>query len=144
MDGFHWMDEARARQDVQQQVGELAASHALDPRRLLVGGFSNGGRTALLLPLTGAIRASYVVSIGGALRDETISTLDWEAIRAVPMPRVLLLVGERDDPVKTRLTEQAAIFSEHGLAVDLQVIPNLGHSIPPDFVGRLVAWLGTL
>jgi predicted esterase len=141
MAGYHWMDEVRTQQDVRQHLDELAATSARDLRRLAIGGFSNGGRAALLLALTGAVPASQVVSVGAALRDETLAEIDWHALGSAGTPRVLWIVGDQDMAVLPRITEQADLFSQNGVDVTVQVIPNLGHTVPPDLSARVAAWL---
>ena len=140
MDGYHWVDEAQARRDVQEHLDALSALYQLDPARLTVAGFSNGARIALMLTLTGAIPARAAVSIGSSVRDETLAALDWDAIRAAD-PRLLLIVGDLDQPVLARMTPQVARFQDSGLQVDLQIVPGLGHTVPDDFIERLWAWL---
>ncbi|MCS6883015.1 MAG: hypothetical protein RMK84_18075 [Oscillochloridaceae bacterium] len=140
MAGGHWSDDARARADVALHLGELVAEGAADPARLLLGGFSNGARAALTLALTGAIPASYMVGVAGALRDETLATLDASALRAAA-PRVLWLVGERDQLVAERAGPQAAWLAARGVPVTVEMLPGIGHDLPPDLAARVAAWL---
>jgi predicted esterase len=146
MDGYHWVDEDQSRRDVQQHLQELSATYSLDPKRLVVGGFSNGGRTALLLALTGAIQARQVIviSVGGSLRDETFAALDWNVLGKANQPHLLLIAGDQDTQVLPRLTQQVEGFKAGGLHVDLQIVPNLGHLMPPDFAARLTRALAGL
>lgn len=141
MDGYHWNDEARAIQDITFHLDELAQAYALDETRLMVGGFSNGSRTALRVTLTGAIKARYVVAIGGSLSDETLAALDWKHIREGNPPRILMMTGEHDSGILERLQHQAEIFAAQGLDVTMQVIPTAGHVVPTDLIERIRAWL---
>lgn len=141
MSGFHWSDEDRARRDVQQHLRDLSALYALNLERLVLGGFSNGGRAALTLALTGAIPAAQVISIGASLRDETLAAIDWLSVNPSDLPRVLFLAGERDKPVLPRIAQQAVIFERSGVDVTIQIVPDLGHDIPPDLAARLSSWL---
>lgn len=122
MAGYHWMDELQTQREVRQHRDELAATYPLDLRRLAIGGFSNGGRAALLLALTRAVPASRVVSVGASLRDETLAGIDWLALGSAGAPRVLWIVGD-------------------GVDVTVQVVPGLGHTVPPDLSTRVAAWL---
>lgn len=142
MNDYHWMDEAKAAQDVQRHLTELGQTYPLDSSRLAIGGFSNGGRTAVMLTLTGVIQAKYAISIVSSLRVETLAALDWPTIQASGAPRLLLIAGEKDEPTHTRMLEQAALFKANGLDVTLQIVPGMGHVVPPDLVTRMTDWLG--
>lgn len=141
MAGYHWMDEARTQRDVRQHLDALAATYPLDLGRLAIGGFSNGGRAALLLALTGAIPATRVISVGAMLRDETLAAIDWQARGSAGAPRVLWIVGDQDTALLPCLTGQAELFRQNGVDVTVQVVPGLGHALPPDLASRVAAWL---
>ena len=141
MDGFHWVDEDRASADVRQNIDELATTFQLNFDHFALGGYSNGGRAALTLALTNSIHARYVISVGGSLRNQTLNALDWDSIRKMGAPRILLIVGERDESPLTRMTEQAQLFEAKGLDVTLQIIPEMGHSVPSDLPERVIGWL---
>ncbi len=141
MDGFHWVDEDRARADVRQNIDELSTVFQLNADHLALVGYSNGGRAALTLALTGSVRTRYVVSVGGSLGDEKLNALDWASIRKTETPRILMIVGERDESALTRMTQQTKIFEANGLDVALQIIPEMGHSVPSDLSERVIVWL---
>jgi predicted esterase len=140
MDGYHWVDEARAAQEVREHVQALAQAYPLDMERVAIGGFSNGGRIALLLALTGVLQAQAVISVGAGLRDETLETLDWEALRQ-RSPRLVLIVGALDTRFLEPCVQQVDVFRANGLTVDLQIVPDTGHVYPADFAARLAAAL---
>ena len=135
MDGFHWVDTDRARDDVQHHLDELSNEFALD--QVALGGVSNGGRAALALTLTGAIRAKWAISIGGSLHDDTV--IDWS--QPFERPRVLLIAGALDTVPLERMSQQADIFKAQGVDVTLQVVPGMGHSVPHDLVERILQWI---
>jgi predicted esterase len=140
MHTYHWMDLEQAARDIAQHLAELASAYPLHPARRALGGFSNGGRAALALGLSGVMPATDLISVGSPLPDETLDVLDWDAVRAAA-PRVLFVVGERDARPLERIQAQAAQLTAHGLSVDLHIIPDLGHRYPSDFAERLAAWL---
>lgn len=139
--GYHWSDEARTRQEVRQHLDELAAAYPLNLERLAIGGFSNGGRAALLLAFTRALPVTAVVSVGASLPDEALAALDWEASGGAGWPRLLWLVGERDAYALPRITSQAEVFTGHGVAVTVEIVPGLGHEVPLDLARRVASWL---
>ncbi len=143
MNGYHWMNEERSRSDVQSVLEQIASAHPIDRSRLVIAGFSNGAWLSLTFALTGVFPVKHVISVGGTLSNEDAAALDWDTLRAQEV-RILLITGEQDDRVVPRMTQQAALFREHDLEVDLQIIPGLGHDYPPDFHERLakaLAWL---
>jgi len=139
MAGQHWMDAVRTQREVRQHLTELVATSARDLRRL-IGGFSNGGRAALLLALTGVVPASQIVSVGATLRDETLAAIDWQALGSAGSPRVLWIVGNQDMAVLPHITGQADLFSQNGVDVTVQVIPHPGYTVPLDLSACVAAW----
>lgn len=143
MDGYQWADGARTYHDVEVQMQELASSHPITAGCVMIGGFSNGGRAALTLALKENFNVQYVVSVAGALTDDSLANLDWRSIHAKTLPHILLIVGEVDNPVQLRIQEQAHILSSNGLDVSVQIIPALGHRPPDDLPKRVPAWLSS-
>jgi predicted esterase len=137
MDGYHWMDETRAAQEVYAHVDALKAAYPVNADRIVIGGFSNGGRIALMLALTGVVQAQGVVSVGATLRDEAVAALNWEALRQ-RSPRLVIIVGALDKWWLERCVQQVDVFRANGLAVDLHIVPDTGHVYPADFATRLV------
>ena len=60
--GGVWNDESVSELEAYYQ--QLSAEHALDPRRVVLGGFSMGGEIALRAALTSAIPARGFVVFG--------------------------------------------------------------------------------
>lgn len=141
MTGYHWMDEARTQREVRQHLDELATAYSLNPERLVSGGFSNGGRAALLLAFMGALTVSAVVSVGASLPDEALGAINWQTPDNADWPRVLWVVGAQDSYALPRITSQAEMFMRHGVDVSLQVVPGLGHAVPPGLPARVADWL---
>ncbi len=102
--------------------------------RVVLGGFSQGGRLAVVMALRGApIAVSGVIAVGaGLLPEERVD---------VPAPgphasAFWLLTGEHDH-------SRSAVEAVHAALVDrgyrsfLEVVPALGHEFPDDFARRL-------
>jgi predicted esterase len=138
MDGYHWVNAERTRDEVRYHLDALSASVELDRDRLAIAGFSNGGRAALTLGLTQAIPARWVVSVGGSLLDETLATVDWSTGH---MPRSLAIVGEFDAGRVDRIRDQVHTFHEHGVDATFQLVSGIGHSVPDDLVDRVLGWM---
>jgi predicted esterase len=144
MDGFHWLDETRAISDVRAHLQALVQLYLVDQARLVIGGFSNGGRTALMLALRGIIRAKLAISVGSGLRAETLTMIDWDHLRRHNPPRLKLIAGEHDKAVRPEMAGQAEHFKRAGLDVSLDIVPGLEHEMPADFSSRLAQMLASL
>lgn len=139
MDGYHWTDEALTTAEVRQHLAEIAVQYPIDRSRLIIGGFSNGSRLALVLTLATDLHPAAAICVAGGLRTEAFETLDYAALRARTLPRIVAVVGADDR--NTSLGEQAERMIAEGLSVELQRVPGLGHAYPADFGERLRAIL---
>lgn len=131
----------QARIDIQENIDTLTSTFPLNPEQFAIAGYSNGARAALTLALTGGVRARWVISVGGALQDRVLKSLDWQNVTSMDAPNILLIVGEHDHNRLSRLIEQAKLFELNGLNVSLEVIPKMGYSVPPDLSERVIRWL---
>jgi predicted esterase len=82
-----------------------------------------------------------VVSVGASLPDEALAAIDWEASGGAGWPRTLWLVGERDVYALPRITSQAELFTGHAVRVTVEIVPGLGHEVPPDLAMRFASWM---
>ncbi|HET9781822.1 MAG TPA: hypothetical protein VFR33_08585 [Candidatus Dormibacteraeota bacterium] len=130
-DGYCW-DPPRER--VGRDLREIA--RALPPHgRVVLSGFSQGAWVALNAALSAdLIVAGSVVMIAPFAGPDPNLPGGWRRLN------VTILIGERDPslaPVEL-LAKQLRQREHH---VELEVIPSLGHTYPPDFNERLPALL---
>jgi predicted esterase len=130
-DGFCW-DPPRER--VAQDLRLIAAK--LPPHgRVVVAGFSQGAWIALNLGLQADIVvAGSVVMIAPFAGPDRNLPAAWRRLK------VSILVGENDN-YRTPVELLAQQLTRHDHHVSLEVIPDLGHAYPADFVARLPALL---
>ena len=130
-DGFCW-DPPRER--VAQDL-RLIAAQLPTHGRVVVAGFSQGAWIALNLGLqANIVVAGSVVMIAPFAGPDPNLPAAWRRLK------VSILVGENDDyraPVEL-LAQQLTQLDHH---VALEVIPDLGHAYPVDFVARLPSLL---
>ena len=70
MDGYHWQDEAVTRRDLGEAYREIVAKYSVDPRRVLIGGFSSGGYGTLVTLFEGTLPATGFVILCPEVPDE--------------------------------------------------------------------------
>lgn len=107
--------------------------YPIDARRTVLAGFSQGGRTAIWLTLSGILPARGFLGIACALPDEEIRSLlrDRE-----PKHHGYLIVGTKDYVYEQTLG-MADLLRSYLTPVEVETIEGLAHEIPEDFDLRL-------
>jgi phospholipase/carboxylesterase len=130
-----------ARAHVGRFVDQLVARYAIDERRLVLGGFSQGAMVALDVALHRATSPAALVVMSGTL----IAERDWSPrLPGLAGTPIVMSHGRRDmllpfaiaEELKTRLADAGARVDWHPFVG--------GHEIPPavlDAVGQLAAAL---
>ncbi len=112
-------------------LSQVFARAAVDPARVAVGGFSDGGSYALCLGLSNGELFSHVLAFSPGF-----------AAPAVVMgrPRIFISHGDRDEvlPVDKCGRRLARVLSKSGYDVDYREFAG-GHVVPPDMVEGAVA-----
>jgi dienelactone hydrolase len=133
---YVWNDEEKARRDVQHHYGEVCHEYEIDPGRVVIGGFSMGGRIALSMALNGDIAARGVIAVAAAVRKNPSEQFVPDHISH--LPRVCLIAGERDEPFFEPTLALAEYLTARDIECELSVYPDLDHAYPPNFDGALV------
>ena len=133
-----WPEAAVGDRDIARALAALTPAERELP--LVMAGFSAGGRQALRYGLGRAV-AFFVVApaIGPEQLDPALVA---EAVgRGV---RGTVLLGEDDDDVGENARASFGSLLDAGMAVELVVVPGLGHAFPADFPDRLAKSLSSL
>jgi acetyl esterase/lipase len=116
--------------DVTEAVRFIKAHHGdfgIDPERIVVGGFSAGGRCATYAAYGKRIGVAGVFSISGPLMP-TDATAYLARARDLPLPPLLMISGERDlDYVCTFVPEVERQFRAAGRQVSWAQVPGAAH-----------------
>lgn len=130
---FEWRDLKTATQEILEHYDTILRCYPSDARRTVLAGFSQGGRTAIWLTLSGILPARGFLGIACALPDEEIQGLlrDRE-----PKHRGHLIVGTKDYVYEQTLAT-ADLLRTYSMPVDVETIDGLAHEIPADFDKRL-------
>lgn len=137
---FAWADYESAAAEISQHFASLGRQYNIDPRQILLAGFSMGAEVALALALSGGIPAEgfLLLAPGGPYMDD----LDqWQPLLEGAAGRGLrgvILAGEADETISLdNIRELTARLNQHGVSTELHTIPGLTHEYPADFSVRL-------
>lgn len=133
---FVWNEQDTAMRQLGLEFAQFARVHAIDPERVVMGGFSMGGETALRASLTGAVpaRQFLLVAPGGpGFEDPSV----WRKLarassakgRISPVGHVIAGGEDRPEQARSVVLELTA----GGVECSLDVIDGLGHDYPPSF-----------
>jgi predicted esterase len=122
---FHWVDAGRSSEDIQQAIHTARQRLGFDPRPIVLGGFSAGGRIALELAFRGEVAdVRAAITVGAALPPDPgdLPLRDGVAYGV----RAWLIVGEED---RFREANEAlhTVLHEAGATCRMTVVPSLGH-----------------
>ena len=131
-DVYVWDDWEKAAQEVREHYAVLVEKYAIDPEKVILGGFSMGGGLAIWLTLSRAIKARGFVVLGPYLRDiEALMPL-LETARTDGL-RGYIIVGEQDNIGLEISRKVADLLRSHGIPCELEIRPGLKHTYPADF-----------
>jgi phospholipase/carboxylesterase len=120
---------------VLRAIEKARAEAAIDDRRIVLAGFSNGASTAFIMALRDPERFAGVLSVSG-FYDERVAPVP----AGRRLPRFAILNGERDEEAGNN-RRAAKALRDAGGKVKLEIYPNLGHAFPPDRDAELRAAL---
>jgi predicted esterase len=133
---YTWNDWEWAQQEVHERYTALCKEYPIDPERVVLAGFSQGGGLALWLVLSGAIQAQGLILVGPFLQDITQIVPFLE--KHVPYRlRVYLVAGQRDRYCHGIAQQLATLLPRYGIVCELDDYPDLEHSFPIDFEKKL-------
>ncbi len=135
---FGWDDLERARQDVQEAYEELVTEYPVDRSRVVIAGFSQGGRVAIDAAVNKVIPvAGFVVHCpgGGLTKSISVDGVRFAAQRGL---RGTILTGKIDHS-RAEQEQLVELFKKGKLIHRYETIPELGHWYPEDFAIHLDA-----
>ena len=132
--GRCWADDERTDRDLRVIYDQVLSEHDIDPAKIVLCGFSQGGRVAITRSLAGApFKTCGFIAVAPAFRDHQ---LDGTLPTADQSTRGVFVVGTDDvvfEPVRAFHTEG----TKQGFEWQLHEVPDLGHEFPDDFGARL-------
>ncbi len=132
-DAYIWNDLARGTADVQKLFGTLNTTDAIDPERVVLGGFSMGGGLAIHMAVTGAMKTRGFIVVGPYLRhlEPLTPYLDTAAASGL---RGYIIMGLQEPPEGQEIMRKIDTFlNTHGIPCELEERPEIAHAFPADF-----------
>lgn len=133
-DRYVWDDVPLADQEIVHHFAEISAEYSIDPKRIVLGGFSRGGLRAIQLALKGDIPATGYVGVVPSLVED-IPAPSQDAVQR--NLRAALLFGERDPNLASAQTLEQTLPLQ-GVATQLSVYSG-GHQYPNDMAEQLAS-----
>jgi phospholipase/carboxylesterase len=126
--GFDWGAMDQAEYAILRAVARARAAHAIDPARIVLTGFSQGGSMAFYVALRQPALFAGVVPVAG-FYEERLNPLPTG--RPGAFPRFFIMNGARDEAAPNN-RQVARALEALGAAVELRVYNGVGHGFPPN------------
>ncbi|MFG0245554.1 MAG: alpha/beta fold hydrolase [Phycisphaerales bacterium JB052] len=136
--GFSWTYRDESSWFVNHLIDWAIEEHGADPARVILVGFSQGANIALIMGQTQPELFAGVVPICGHYEAQIAEAAQ------TPAP-FYLMTGARD-PWKRTYNDARRDFEDAGAAVQVRLLPSVGHALPSGKVGtreyvRAVRWV---
>ncbi|MCC7141353.1 MAG: prolyl oligopeptidase family serine peptidase [Candidatus Eisenbacteria bacterium] len=130
--GFQWLYADEGEWRVLETLEYVRARYRIDPRRVVLTGFSQGGNLTLSAGLAHPDLFPALIPMSGFYDPEEL-VIPTEAATQV---RIYLTVGGSERGAEGFARARDA-FSRAGYRVRLKTYPGVGHSFPPNHVAEL-------
>lgn len=143
---YAWSDMDKTTPEIAAHYSALTRAYAVDPARVVLGGFSMGGEASICMALTGAVpaRGFVAVAFGGPWTQESPEEVDRLVPAAVKRGvRGYFVLGKDDNGYE----QQQAVIERlrgGGLTVEVEEHDGMAHAFPDDFgarLGEILAWV---
>lgn len=126
--GYEWGELEEAEFLVSRAIEHVRARHAIDPKRVVLTGFSQGAYVALELGLRYPDRFCGIVPVcgGGVPIATSLPPAD-------SLPRFFFMAGDRDGALHD-MQRAAAVLEAHGAKAKIVVHAKTAHRFPEDSV----------
>lgn len=131
---FVWHDRERGISKIRAHLTSLSHDYALDPERVVLGGFSAGGGQAIWMALNQSVKACGFVVLAPYLTPAELEALP--ALLASHRPPNLcgsIRVGNEDITSLEVSRKVVEIMHAYQLPCTLEIHPGLDHDYPADF-----------
>lgn len=126
--GFSWGVVEQGEFLVLRAIEKARTEFNIDPKRIVVTGFSQGGGMSYTMALRHPEMFAGVIPVAGYY-EHRVDPIP--ATAGAKLPRFFIMVGEKDDAVEIN-QEAAKRLEAIGVPMELRVYPKLGHRFPPE------------
>ncbi len=126
--GFSWGVVEQGEFLVLRAIEKAKTEHSIDPKRIILTGFSQGGGMCYTLAVRHPEMFVGVIPVAGYYEHRV------DPIPSQPgskLPRFVIMVGDKDEPVNIN-RDAAKRLEAISVPFQLRVYPNLGHTFPPN------------
>jgi len=137
-DTYCWDDPDKAEQEIRHHLDYVMGRFPIDPNRVVIGGFSQGGGLAVNLALNSPLNFAGFLAVAPA-RVNLEKLLDPRS--EGQSRRGVVLAGALDERWAESATALRDWMEAHQYPCKYQLTLDLGHDFPPDFVPSLRQYL---
>ncbi len=129
---YSWVDPAIGSHEVIPHLDGILKKGIADPTRVILGGFSAGGRVALHMLLKGKVRAKGIILLGPFLPDLVAMGPMIPDLRSAGV-KVYLICGDDDKDCYGYTNGLAALLEASEVPFRYRIVSGMGHCYPADF-----------
>lgn len=126
--GFEWGGFRGTEMLVMRAIEEAQKKHNIDPKRIVLSGFSQGGLMAYAIGLKNPERFCGIIPVAGSYTSGTF-TVPTRAIAA--WPKVFIMVGANDQALSGNQQADKDLTAAN-IPHKLTVYPGVGHEFPKE------------
>jgi len=135
--GYSWGDVDEAERLVLRAIETVRAENSVDPEKIVLTGFSQGGFLTYILALRHPELFAGAIPVAGGFDPRRVP----EGAAAGELPRFFILCGGEDRSLQSN-RDALKYLRARGAKVRLRVYPGVGHSYPADREHELRQALG--
>jgi predicted esterase len=135
VDSFCWDDRELAVKETRQQFDEIIEGYSIDPDRIILSGFSQGGGLAIWLVLQRKIPAAGFIAVSPYLAEvKQLTNREYGLTpdASLRSPKGYLVTGDRDEH-QSMFDDLEILLQTNGIEFIRERHTELGHEYPGNF-----------